>query len=104
MDSSTFDYVTYSNDYDATRNGERKTEQIAPGLFRLLSHELAHANDLLPSHDLLQLADSGTIYSEIESADHVAKQLTSSQPLTSALLLEAAQVSFHGEAMTDRVR
>lgn len=104
LDSSTFDYVTYSNDYDAARNGERKTEQIAPGLFRLLSHELAHANDLLPSHDLLQLADSGTIYSEIESADHVAKQLTSSQPLTSALLLEAAQVSFHGEAMTDRVR
>lgn len=46
------EYVTYSNSYDAKVNYWRSKSEIAPGLFNLLVHELAHANDFLPPDQL----------------------------------------------------
>ncbi|EOB6680294.1 hypothetical protein [Vibrio vulnificus] len=100
----TLNYVTVSNQYDSMRNSTRSAEKIAPGLFRLLAHELAHANDLLPPHDLIELASRGTILNEVEDANHIYSQLSSTYGLTSQLLLEAAETSFHGKPMTDLVR
>jgi len=104
VDKNTNNYVTYSNTYSAYYNSVRSAVHIAPGLFRLLAHELAHANDFLQAHDLVQIPDSGTINNYIWPLVKLNEDLAASSPLTSELLTEAAQIAFRGETMTDRVR
>lgn len=105
VDGDTSDYVTYSNWYNEESYNNRTVSQLAPNLFRLLSHELAHANDYLPADALNSLGDEGEIYSHyIYYADHVYEALTNAIPLTSNLLYEAAQIAYQGEDMTDLIR
>ncbi|MDP2575930.1 hypothetical protein Q8W40_27325 [Vibrio penaeicida] len=99
------EYVTYSNTYHSVNNAWRASHHIAPGLFRLLAHELAHANDYLPPAYLSQVGDSGSVFSAMrDNANKVHTELQSSHPLTSSLLLEAAEIAFHGKSMTDQAR
>ncbi|CCN68599.1 hypothetical protein [Vibrio nigripulchritudo] len=98
-------YVTYSNTFNSMNNAWRESHHIAPGLFRLLSHELAHANDYLPPAYLPQVGDNGTILSAMrDNGNKIHAELQSAHPLTSSLLLEAAEIAFHGKSITDRVR
>lgn len=104
VDQNAYNYVTYSNSYNSFSNYRRDAEHVAPGLFRLLAHELAHANDFLPPSDLIQVPDSGTISDYLQRLQTLNRDLFDSNPLTSATLREAAQVAFRGKAMTDEVR
>ena len=104
VDQNSYNYVTYSNSYNASSNYRRYTEHIAPGLFRLLAHELAHANDFLPPNDLIQTPDSGSISNYIQTLQTLNRDLLDRDPLTSTVLIDAAQVAFRGEAITDDVR
>ncbi|MEI8594768.1 hypothetical protein [Photobacterium sp. Hal280] len=60
------EYVTYSNTFDVTVNSWRSKSEIAPGLFNLLVHELAHANDFLPPDQLSMLDMSTSIGNNIQ--------------------------------------
>lgn len=104
VEQGTNEYVTYSNTFRVGYYEARTTEQIAPGLFRLLAHELAHANDFLPAADLLQVPDNGLINEYIRPLQKLNEDLQASNPITSGLLIEAAQIAFRGKDMTDRVR
>jgi hypothetical protein len=104
VDANSNAYITWSNSYSASYNS-RTSAQIAPGLFKLLSHELAHANDYLPPELLSALGDSGRIYNDyIEPNIDINDELSDAFPLTSDLLYEAAQIAFHGSDMTDGIR
>ncbi len=105
VDARTNEYITWSNFYNARSYSSRTSAQIAPGLFKLLSHELAHANDSLPPNLLSTLGDSGKIYDDyIYPADHIKDELSRAFPLKSDLLFEAAQIAYGGADMTDRIR
>ncbi|MEH6452876.1 MAG: hypothetical protein V7782_07520 [Psychromonas sp.] len=105
VDPSSNAYITSSNSYSASFYNNRTSAQIAPGLFRLLSHELAHANDYLPPDLISSLGDSGKIYDDyIYPNISIHEQLSDAIPLTSDLLYEAAEIAFHGAGMTDRIR
>lgn len=105
VDASWNSYITWSNTYNASSYNRRTSAQIAPGLFRLLSHELAHANDYLPPELLSALGDSGKIYDDyIYPATDINDELSDAIPLTSDLLYEAARISFYGADMTERIR
>ena len=104
VEQNSYNYVTYSNTYNAATNYQRGSEHVAPGLFRLLAHELAHANDFLPPDDLTQTPDSGTISTYLNSLQTLNRDLFDSNPLTSTTLIDAAQVAFRGKEMTDDVR
>lgn len=98
-------YTLWSNAYNAESYNRRTSAQIAPGLFRLLTHELAHANDYLPPEVLANLGNKGKIYNDyIYPASHIYDQLSSTFPLRSDLLNEAAQIAYLGADMTDRIR
>ncbi len=100
----TNEYVTYSNTYRAGYYEARTTAQIAPGLFRLLAHELAHANDFLPALDLAQVPDAGSINDYIRPLVKLNADLQAHSPIESEILKEAAQIAFQGKDMTDAVR
>ena len=105
IDGTTSEYITYSNSYDEDYYNSRTVPQIAPALYRLLSHELAHANDYLPADTLSSIGDEGEIYSDyIYNADHVYEALNDAIPLSSSLLYDAAQIAYQGEDMTDTIR
>ena len=104
VEQNSYNYVTYSNTYNATANYQRGAEHVAPGLFRLLAHELAHANDFLPASDLIQTPDSGTISTYLQTLQTLNRDLFDSNPLISTTLRDAAQVAFRGKEMTDDVR
>ncbi|WP_231891818.1 hypothetical protein [Vibrio sp. HI00D65] len=104
VEQGSYDYVTYSNTYNAATYHQRRAEHVAPGLFRLLAHELAHANDFLPASDLIQMPNSGTIYDYLQKLQTLNRDLSDSNPLNSTTLRGAAQVAFRGKAMTDDVR
>lgn len=86
----------------STNSKDREAAEVAPPLYRLLAHELAHANDYLPPVRLAALGDQGSIYNPVLGT--VSNELKSRFPLTSDLLLEAAKIAFHGAPVTDRVR
>lgn len=104
VEQNSYDYVTYPNTYDAATNSRRESQHIAPGLFRLLAHELAHANDFLPASDLIQTPNSGTISDYLQTLQTLNGDLSESNPLISTTLIDAAQIAFRGNAMTDDVR
>lgn len=70
VEQNSYNYVTYSNTYNATANYQRGAEHVAPGLFRLLAHELAHANDFLPASDLIQTPSSELSLATFRSYKH----------------------------------
>lgn len=107
VDAKSNAYITWSNSYSASSYNSRTSAQIAPGLFKLLSHELAHANDYLPPELLSALGDSGRIYDDYiypSRNNNINAELTGSIPLNSDLLYEAAQIAYRGSVMTDRIR
>jgi hypothetical protein len=105
VNSGSNNYVTWSNIYNANSYSNRSSEQIAPGLFRLLSHELAHANDYLSSEFLTTLGDNGKIFDDyISSTADINDELSKEYRLNSDLLYEAARIAYGGAEMTDRIR
>lgn len=113
VDQYTSDYVTWSNYYDATYYYQRSAEQIAPGLFSLLSHELAHANDYLNADTIDYLighhgefaGDSvSTVYNYIGWTGLLNEQLALYQPLSSRLLSAIAQVTYGGESANSELQ
>lgn len=98
------DYVLTSNTYDVDYNASRNREQITRGLYRLLAHELAHANDYLPQDTLAYLDTSLTIFQNIQQRYPVNSELDRELPLRSDMLHQMAQVSFRGETPTTAQR
>ena len=94
------DYVLTSNSYNEDHNARRDLDQITRGLYRLLAHELAHANDYLPQDTLADLDTSQTIWWNIQRRIPVNSELNRDQPLSSTMLHQMAQVSFRGEKPT----
>lgn len=104
IDAATSDYTIWSNNYSSLYNS-RTTAQIAPGLYRVLAHELGHANDYLPPEELSALGSSGTIYYDYMSFyPRVHDELNDIYPLSSDLLFEAADVYYSDAEMTDLIR
>ncbi|MCG9552345.1 hypothetical protein L1D16_07625 [Vibrio sp. Isolate31] len=101
---TTNNYVSYSNTYTSLQNESRDASHIAPGLFRLLSHELAHANDFLQEHDLTQIPSSGYIDNYIHPLKKLNNELIERDPLSSNLLDKAAKIAFRGDSMTNEIR
>ncbi len=106
INSVNSDYVTWSTTYSEQRNyTQRNAKQIAPGLFRLLAHELAHANDYLSVQNIPNLNSTGRIYHDnMKQFTFLHKTLYSALPLTAVELRDAAWVAYHGSPMTDSVR
>ncbi|USH04350.1 hypothetical protein K6Q96_21680 [Grimontia kaedaensis] len=98
------DYVTWSNTFRTSTYESRSTSQIAPGLLRLLAHELAHANDYLPHDSLSSLGDSGTIREAMNGITPVRQQLESSIPLADDTLRDVADVMFGGANASEFIR
>ncbi|NGN97175.1 hypothetical protein G5S52_05740 [Grimontia sp. S25] len=98
------DYVTWSNTFRTNTYESRSSYQIAPGLLRLLAHELAHANDYLPHDSLSSLGDSGTIREAMNDITPVHQELESSIPLTDDTLREIADVMFGGANASEFIR
>ncbi|MGF1767013.1 hypothetical protein L4D06_06470 [Enterovibrio makurazakiensis] len=98
------DYVTWSNTFRANSYEARSAYQIAPGLFRLLAHELAHANDYLPHDSLLSLGDSGTIREAMSGITPVHQELESSIPLANDTLRDIADIMFGGVNASEFLR
>ncbi|MDO6708053.1 hypothetical protein [Photobacterium sp. 1_MG-2023] len=96
------DYVTYSNQFDPDYNNWRTQSEIAPGLFRLLVHELAHANDFLPPDQVQFLDASRSVEENIMwfESDWVQTSLQSSYALKSSDLKFMADSYFGGSAAT----
>jgi hypothetical protein len=105
VDASSNAHIIGSNLYRTDSYNSRTSSQISPGLFRVLSHELAHANDFLPPDLLTTLGESGKIYDDyIKPGIDINDELSSAIPLTSTLLFEAAQIAFRGSDITDQIR
>lgn len=92
------EYVTYSNTFDATVNSWRSKSEIAPGLFNLLVHELAHANDFLPPDQLSVLDVSTSIGRNIQlmKGNWIQTSLQQAHALTAGSLQLMAERYFGG--------
>ncbi len=105
IDKDTKQIKASSNYYDGTFNATRTSDKVALNLYRLLAHELAHANDFLPPNDVIQLGTSGTVYANgIENTYKIYEQLYASTPMQSELLRSAAQTAFRGEPLSSSVK
>ncbi|WP_318419800.1 hypothetical protein [Photobacterium leiognathi] len=96
--------VQWISDTFSARNTTRTIEQLQPALFRLLVHELAHANDLLPPSVLSSLSPKRTIYQNITATTPLNKSLYEQLPLQDALLFNVADVLYQGASPSDAVR
>lgn len=94
------DYAYASFSLNGTET--RQLSDITYPLARLLFHELAHANDLLPPGSQPALDPQMTPYQAIQSLANVtiAERLHSDSPLSSALWLSLAQVLYRGVPST----
>ncbi|WP_305811925.1 hypothetical protein [Photobacterium leiognathi] len=91
------------SDTFSARNTTRTIEQLQPALFRLLVHELAHANDLLPPSVLSSLSPKRTIYQNITATTPLNQSLYEQLPLQDALLFNVADVLYQGASPSDAV-
>ncbi|KDM92662.1 hypothetical protein [Photobacterium galatheae] len=101
VDPASGNYVTYSNTFNEFTNYWRSEAEIRPGLFRLLAHELAHANDFLPP-DLLDRLDASTsIQTNIDrnKSSQINQQLYQDHALKSGDLAQAAKSYFGGSSV-----
>ncbi|WP_299495304.1 hypothetical protein [uncultured Shewanella sp.] len=94
----------YASEYYSIANrGARSLDSLTPELASLLYHELAHANDYFPVelHSQLQGPKLIDDFEWISKADLlISTKLMQQSPLTSAPLLDLANVSFKGEDAT----
>ncbi|PSW58608.1 hypothetical protein [Photobacterium leiognathi] len=95
--------VQWISDTFSARNTTRTIEQLQPALFRLLVHELAHANDLLPPSVLSSLSPKRTIYQNITATTPLNQSLYDQLPLQDALLFNVADVLYQGASPSDAV-
>ncbi|WP_318468121.1 hypothetical protein [Photobacterium leiognathi] len=95
--------VQWISDIFSARNTTRTIEQLQPALFRLLVHELAHANDLLPPSVLSSLSPKRTIYQNITATTPLNQSLYEQLPLQDALLFNMADVLYQGASPSDAV-
>ncbi|WP_318499867.1 hypothetical protein [Photobacterium leiognathi] len=95
--------VQWVSDTFSARNTTRTIEQLQPALFRLLVHELAHANDLLPPSVLSSLSPKRTIYQNITATTPLNQSLYEQLPLQDALLFNVADVLYQGASPSDAV-
>ncbi|MFD2176769.1 hypothetical protein [Veronia pacifica] len=95
--------VTTSNRY-SDENETRLSSEIAPGMFSLLVHELAHANDFLPPNSLLAIPNYGVFTDYLYAPNMVQNQLKQYWPLRSTTLKNLASVMFEGKTATDRLK
>ncbi|NAW67517.1 hypothetical protein [Photobacterium halotolerans] len=91
-------YVTYSNSFDVNNNYWRSKSEIAPGLFNLLVHELAHANDFLPPDQLSVLDVSTSIGKNIKliTGNWIQTSLQQAHALSAGSLQLMAESYFGG--------
>ncbi|WP_318512292.1 hypothetical protein [Photobacterium leiognathi] len=95
--------VQWISDTFSARNTIRTIEQLQPALFRLLVHELAHANDLLPPSVLSSLSPKRTIYQNITATTPLNQSLYDQLPLQDALLFNVADVLYQGASPSEVV-
>ncbi|WP_318475475.1 hypothetical protein [Photobacterium leiognathi] len=95
--------VQWRSDTFSASNTTRTIEQLQPALFRLLVHELAHANDLLPPSLLSSLSPKRTIYQNITATTPLNQSLYEQLPLQDALLFNVADVLYQGASPSDAV-
>ncbi len=95
--------VQWISDTFSARNTTRTIEQLQPALFRLLVHELAHANDLLPPSVLSSLSPKRTIYQNITATTPLNQSLYEQLPLQDAQLFNVADVLYQGASPSDAV-
>jgi hypothetical protein len=83
--------------------GSREINDLVSGIAALLYHELAHANDFLPSKSYKNLNPERSAYDNIISlrANYVSDGLVAQFPLTASALTALAEVSFRGRTPTD---
>ncbi|GAB6264153.1 hypothetical protein L4174_002460 [Photobacterium sp. CCB-ST2H9] len=101
VDPASGEYVTYSNTYNEFSNAWRSAAEIKPGLLRLLTHELAHANDFLPPELLSSLDASTSILTNINrnKSSQIHQRLNQDYALESDDLTQAANSYFGGSSV-----
>lgn len=92
-----YTYIPISSDYS------RKLEEIRLLVARLLLHELAHANDCFPPQLYSSFSRSEEPWSvaSAHKEQWISERLHKKNPLSSDILKDIAQVSYHGETATD---
>ncbi|KPA53295.1 hypothetical protein VT25_08370 [Photobacterium leiognathi subsp. mandapamensis] len=93
----------WSSDTFSASNSTRTIDQLRPALFRLLVHELAHANDLLPPSVLSSLSPNRTIYQNITATTPLHQTLYEQLPLQDTLLFDVADVLHQGAPPSETV-
>ncbi|MEM6543923.1 MAG: hypothetical protein AAF680_03395 [Pseudomonadota bacterium] len=84
---------------DTDENGDRTLEQLVPWTAALLFHELAHANDAIPSSAYASLSPFLAPFQQNVTA--VADTLTNTAPLMSPELFGVAEVLYFGATATE---
>ncbi|MEO0436127.1 MAG: hypothetical protein AAF098_04400 [Pseudomonadota bacterium] len=85
--------------YDTDENGDRTIAQLAPWTAALLFHELAHANDAIPSSAYGSLNPFLAPFQQ--NVNRVADTLVNTSPLLSPELFGVAEVLFFGATPTE---
>ena len=85
--------------YDVDANGNRTVDQLVPFTASLLFHELAHANDAIPSREFGSLDISLAPFQQ--NIPRIAEELTEASPLLSPELFGVAGVLFFGDTPTE---
>jgi hypothetical protein len=95
-------YKYYSLDDDK----ERDIDDIKIAFFRLIFHELAHANDFAPSSSLNLLDKTNSIYEALSNNfnNRISNILYQSYPLQSSELNSIGQVLYQGKTATDEIK
>lgn len=93
-------YVYWSYDWDATE--DREIDDFIYFFAHLIFHELAHANDFIPSHKIQQIPSYLTFYETVLSLEgqRCSDIVTENYPLTSQMLLGLAEVNYYGAEAT----
>lgn len=104
-------YYTQGNDYafrygSLTDNSTRSIEDTTHLLARLLLHELAHANDFIPSNSYTGLDTSLTVNQTTSAlaSQRPSNALNTTYPLESQLLFDLAEVMYFGETASSTLR
>ncbi len=85
---------------------ERTINDVRLLFASLILHELAHANDFFPPTESPFLDQNQTAYEAVVSlnGDRISDELTSSDPLTSTLMFNLAEVMYLGETATNALK
>jgi hypothetical protein len=88
--------------YSLSGDKERGFDDIKFAFFRLIFHELAHANDFAPPNSLAELDGTSSIFAALKkiSDKRISKLLYQSDPLQSAMLFGLGQILYQGATAT----